>query len=217
MRAPGWFKQMAIKLAISQRLDEYDFYITLDTDIFCIRPISAEILIPGGRAITQWEGKNAHPEWWEGSRKILQKAGSNFGPGLGVTPNILSVAIAKDVLERIRITSGRKPIDEICQHTSFVEAFWTEYSIYTEATSANALRRYHWLPGYLPSGSANCLHSRLVIWSEEELNDERNLVEEAIHSDIGYFGVFQSSIGIDPSLIFEALRPRLQILAEGTR
>ena len=34
----GWYKQQLIKLAIAERI-ETDFYLTLDSDVICIKPV----------------------------------------------------------------------------------------------------------------------------------------------------------------------------------
>ena len=68
--ASGWYRQMLLKLAFSKAA-ESDLYLTLDADVVCVRPISDEILVRGGRAVTQWESKHDHPGWWRDSSRLL--------------------------------------------------------------------------------------------------------------------------------------------------
>jgi hypothetical protein len=50
----GWFAQQLLKLAIYERIAS-EYYVTLDSDIICIKPFSYNSLIRGGRALLNVE------------------------------------------------------------------------------------------------------------------------------------------------------------------
>jgi hypothetical protein len=51
---PGWIVQQMIKLAIAASFTS-THYVTLDSDILCVKPFSRSSLVPGGRALTNVE------------------------------------------------------------------------------------------------------------------------------------------------------------------
>lgn len=54
LKVSGWYVQQLIKLAIS-RFVRADFYVTLDSDIICLRPFSYSSLVVHGLALTNVE------------------------------------------------------------------------------------------------------------------------------------------------------------------
>lgn len=111
----GYAVQMAVKLLVS-RLVPTRFYLTLDADCLAVRPLHAADLVgQDGRASFNIDLPSAHPSWWESSLKLLGITTSgNPGDGvpigiaeghaplLGVTPNVLSVEVAKRTIKAVR-------------------------------------------------------------------------------------------------------------------
>lgn len=46
----GWFKQQLIKMAIAEKI-ETDFYLTLDADVICVKPVIFSDLVKDGLAV----------------------------------------------------------------------------------------------------------------------------------------------------------------------
>ena len=67
---PGWFKQQVIKIAIADKI-ETDFYITLDSDIICTKPVYYQDLIRDGRAVCYIHRTHDHHDWYGWGEKVL--------------------------------------------------------------------------------------------------------------------------------------------------
>ncbi len=60
----GWRKQQLLKIAIAN-LVENEFYLTLDADVICLKPLDESKLIINGKALLQYEQRAQHPKWWK--------------------------------------------------------------------------------------------------------------------------------------------------------
>jgi len=151
----GWRKQQLVKLASSRVLGS-EFCLTFDADVFSTRPTSLDDLLPGGRALMQYESRALHPRWWASSARLLSLSKSVGDPerGMSITPAILSRAILDSLAKKL--TSARCSWAEVlCRlhrplHPSnwtparFMRAKWTEYSLYyLHAAAIGALEEYH--------------------------------------------------------------------------
>lgn len=154
----GWRKQQMVKLAAPRMLD-CDFFVTFDADIICLKPITKDQLLPGGKALLQYELRSRHPKWWNSSARILNTSG-NFGDtkkGMSVTPAILSSQLcnlAGEEIEKNWKGTGTW-VDRLCQlHNPnllsnwtpyrFRRSRWTEYSLYYLSSQKNGLLdNYH--------------------------------------------------------------------------
>lgn len=99
---PGGRKQQLIKLAAAG-IVRTEWFITLDADVVAARPLDADFLLPGGRAIWQREDAGMQLEWWQNSARVLRSS-TQVAPGqavFGVTPAILHTASARGLPLRI--------------------------------------------------------------------------------------------------------------------
>lgn len=66
----GWYRQQLIKLAIAERIETSN-YLTLDSDVICVRPASPEAVAPGGKGLCHVIEEDLHPDWYRGSTRVL--------------------------------------------------------------------------------------------------------------------------------------------------
>lgn len=84
----GWYRQQLVKLAAFEWV-ETDVYLTLDSDVLCTRPVSAEDLAPDGRGLCHVIGRDLHPDWYSGSEAVLGMRARRRGVLHAVTPAVL--------------------------------------------------------------------------------------------------------------------------------
>jgi hypothetical protein len=151
----GWRKQQLVKLASSRELSS-EFCLTFDADVFSTRPTSPSDLLPGGRALMQYESRSLHPRWWSSSARLLSLRSSVGDPerGMSITPAILSRSILDSLTGKLS-TSRFSWAEVLCRlhrptHPSnwtparFLRSKWTEYSLYyLHAAAIGALDEYH--------------------------------------------------------------------------
>jgi hypothetical protein len=65
-----WQRQQIIKLN-APAFTTAPFVLTLDPDVIAVKPITRELLLPGGRAILEPEARGVHPRWWRDSADLL--------------------------------------------------------------------------------------------------------------------------------------------------
>ena len=170
----GWRKQQIVKLAAARRI-ERDFFLTLDADVICLKPITYEDLIVHGRALLQREPRAQHPKWWKSSARILDMD-PNIGDaefGMHVTPALLSTRLCLNLAEELSASGNGTWVDVLGRlhqprHPSnwtperFRRRRWTEYSLYYLcALKRGELERYHVLAGSDEAPqllSAGCKH-----------------------------------------------------------
>jgi hypothetical protein len=184
------------------------FYITLDPDIFCCKPVGAESLVRDGKALTGWEPKSTHTDWWEGSARTLSLPEVQSELVLGVTPNVLSKQISNSLVEHCKSLS-EKPWWEylISWHYDHGVESWTEYSLYnTFGSFAGLMEKLHWGPDVCKN------HPRLISWNSMwDKNYAKNWSPEKSFGATGdaYFTVCQSTQLIETREIFEAIKQHL--------
>lgn len=86
---PGWFKQQIIKIAIADRI-ETDFYLTLDADVICTKPIYFQDLVKDGRAVCHIHQTHDHHDWYGWAENVLKMTARNRDLLHNVTPAVLS-------------------------------------------------------------------------------------------------------------------------------
>lgn len=69
-RTSGWFKQQLIKIAIAEKI-ETEFYLTLDSDVICVKPTSFSDLVKNGLAPCYRAKNIAKPSWYEWTERVL--------------------------------------------------------------------------------------------------------------------------------------------------
>jgi hypothetical protein len=177
-----WHRQQIIKLHMASVVDT-PFVLMLDPDVIALRPITAAALLPRGLALTEPEPQSVHRQWWHDSAALLDVDPDVRGPGMSVTPAILSAAVCATLQRRLE-EIHRRPWPETLL-TAGTE--WTEYTLY-HLTSCHLVgfNRYHTWP---EPGSPH-LHSSSMIWCQDDL--ERIGLDSLMSSeDSGLFSVIQ--------------------------
>ncbi len=134
-----WQRQQIIKLN-APAMTGAAFVLTLDPDVLALKPITRDLILPGGRALLEPEPRSVHPRWWRDSADLLDVEPELERPGINVTPAVLSAAILRELQERLEAVSGRPWMDMLL--TSYCE--WTEYTLYLLAAEwASLVDREH--------------------------------------------------------------------------
>jgi hypothetical protein len=187
---PGWMRQQVLKLAVFS-LVRSDFYLCLDSDILCVRPIDSDLLLPGGKAMTDYaSARQAHAPWWLASAALLGVDAELDRPGMRVTPAILSRAIVAGLHRSLSPAHG-VPWGPLIRAGNGPNPAWTEYCLYNLfADNAGLMDRDH-----LSYKEFRALGRQLIngksVWSEEDLHawDPAQLFDER---EKGLFAVVQS-------------------------
>jgi hypothetical protein len=183
-----WQRQQVIKLN-APAVTDAEFVLTLDPDVLALRPMTRDLLAPGGRALLEPEARAVHSRWWRDSADLLDVEPRLKRCGMSVTPALLSTAVLTELQQRLEAISGRPWMDVLL--TSYCD--WTEYSLYLlAAEKASLVERYHvWAddpaaPAHLQADPA------LSIWGGS--TPSRAAVERLFSTDDpGLFAVIQSS------------------------
>jgi hypothetical protein len=157
----GWRKQQLLKIAIAN-LVENDFYLTLDADVICLKPLEENKLIVDGKALLQYEPRSQHPKWWKSSARILNMS-PDVGPknlGMTVTPALLSRTLSQKLMRELSANKVAEDwADVLCSlHDPaniknwwigrYLKLKWTEYSLYYLcAMKLGLLEQFHCIAG----------------------------------------------------------------------
>ena len=134
-----WQRQQVIKLNAPAMTDAR-FVLTLDPDVLARKPVTRELLLPGGRALLEPEPRSVHPRWWRDSADLLDVEPALERPGMNVTPAVLSTAVLGELQRRLEEVGGRPWMDILL--TSYCD--WTEYTLYLLAAErAGLVEREH--------------------------------------------------------------------------
>jgi hypothetical protein len=186
-----WQRQQVIKLNAPAMTDA-DFVLTLDPDVLALKPITRDLLIPGGRALLEPEPRSVHPRWWRDSADLLDVEPELHWRGINVTPAILSTAVLRELQARLEAVGGRPWMDVLL--TSYCD--WTEYTLYLLAAERASLVERHHVWADEPEAPAH-LHAdpSLSIWGGEHAAHE-DVGRLLRADDPGLFAVVQSSSGL---------------------
>ncbi|MBM26926.1 MAG: hypothetical protein CME58_00950 [Halieaceae bacterium] len=137
----GWRKQQLVKLAASRVLTS-DYCLTFDADVFSTCPTSRADLLPGDKALLQYESRSLHPRWWASSACLLGVDQSVGDPrrGMAITPAILAREVLTSLTKALT-TERYSWAERLCRlhlpwspsnwtPARFRRARWTEYSLY---------------------------------------------------------------------------------------
>ena len=209
--ATGWFVQQLVKLAIAETV-ETDFYITLDSDVICMKRVGYDDLVENGRAVTNIRQEDVHPDWYTSAERILGVPRS--GLTHGVTPAILSrnavlrlqEFLAKKVGRGARalgavLPRGSRLRDLVCSWRSHLlrNTPWTEYSLYhTFLESSGIFDRYH-----VGRGREAIYDNDRSVWFERDFLDAK--IDEFMRGEASFL-VVQSNTEIAPERIWEKVR-----------
>lgn len=211
----GWRKQQMIKLAAPRMLD-CDYFVTLDADAICLKPISQNNLLPNGKALLQYELRSRHPKWWRSSARILNMSVNIGDPekGMTVTPAILSSKLCLLATEEIeKHWKGKGTwVDRLCRlHNPkllsnwtlyrFRRAKWTEYSLYYLcALKHGVLNKYHVTAGTKETPQLLLFHGTPTF---EEWDEAKSFSNDDLH----LFCVVGSKSRLDPDTVWKRVKP----------
>jgi len=186
-----WQRQQIIKLN-APAFTSAPFVLMLDPDVLARRPITRELLVPGGRAILEPEARAVHGGWWRASADLLDVDPGLERPGMNVTPAVLSTAVLNELHERLEAVGDGPWIDVLL--TSYCD--WTEYSLYLLAAERVGLVERHHIWADDPTAPAHLqVDPALSIWDAAGASRE-NLERLFTADDPGLFAVVQSSSGL---------------------
>lgn len=227
VRQSGWFKQQLIKLAIYKHV-ESDLYLTLDADVVCARPVSADQLLEEGRGRCALQYSNDFVYWYKRVWAVLSLKNKNYRGVHNVTPALLhrkAVMELKDkidqmiwagkystgwrgIKQRWHLWLNRKSVIYAPWRIFLVGARpWTEYALYYTFLEANGkFDYYHYY-------SDTCLYDiERSLWAANngELPDQWNPAPAFEGVGPPWFLVAQSNTGISAEVIRERLEPLLK-------
>jgi hypothetical protein len=187
----GWRRQQVLKLAAFARVRS-DFYLCLDADVLCVKPIKVSLLLPGGKALTQYGSRRRHADWWRNSAAFLKVEPNLDRPGMRVTPAVLSRRIVERFYRALSPAGTDRSWHTLMQTDKGSAGGWTEYTLYhLFAENAGLMDRYHVsyaefraLDRELISGKSVWSTQDSAAWDPAMLFDPR---------DQGMFAVLQSS------------------------
>jgi hypothetical protein len=201
-----WQRQQVIKLNAPAMTDA-EFVLTLDPDVLVLKPVTRELLLPGGRALLEPEQRSVHQRWWRDSADLLDVEPELERPGVTVTPAVLSTAILRELQQQLE-AGGRRPWMDVLL-TSYCD--WTEYTLYLLAAERSALvERFHlWADD--PDAPAH-LHAdpALSIWGGMG-GSGADVGRMFSADDPGLFAVVQSSSGLTAAEVVDAVAAHLPV------
>jgi hypothetical protein len=203
----GWYVQQLIKMAIATTI-ETDFYLTLDADVICLKPVRYSDLVHNGRAVTNTTNEDWHPDWYRCAERVLGLRRS--GITHGVTPAVLSkkaMIHLHDYLQAksnilFKIVSRTVIRDSRSEHLlrswrSYLlrNIPWTEYSLYNTYLEATELfDEFHFRGGpYAIYDTYNSVWDKhnACDWDPGRLNKD------------SFFAVVESFSGLTPEYVMK--------------
>lgn len=216
LRKPkGWYRQQLVKLAIATKI-ETEFYLTLDSDIICTKPVHFSDLIRDGKAITNTSENDFFPKWHQWAERVL---GLPRSKGLyGVTPALLHKESMIKFHEHLaqRINPTVKSLSQFLPEHSIWRSYltswkgyllrsfpWTEYTLYYTFMEATGLfEQYH-----LPAGEQALYDSYNSVWYKKHFSYWK---PEKIFGGPAFFCIIQAKRGISPSQVWEQVAAYLE-------
>lgn len=175
--------------------------------MLCINPLDATLLLPHGKALTQYGTRTRHQDWWRNSAALLKLEPHLDRPGMRVTPAVLSRHVV-EALHRSLPREGNAPSWHRLMQVQDVSAgCWTEYTLYQlSAEHAGLMNDFH--VSYEESRTLNRpLISGRSIWSTQDVAGfDPSLLFDA--NDRALFAVLQSSAHPPVAEIWASIRAR---------
>jgi hypothetical protein len=188
-----------------------DVCLTLEPRLFCIRPISAERLLPQGRARTEWESKSKHGDWWRAATRVLGRGESREFAGLGVCPALFAKTLARRTLDAVAAANRQDPVRTLIEAAADAES-WTDGTLYCLANEGRPLLEWHWEDGTHPNQHPNRLHSDVNVWEREDLDGWNPVVWRSLATH-GYFVIVDRRAGVRPDEVLPTLYKMLELRA----
>ncbi len=196
----GWHKQQIIKMAAPEWLGA-PFWLTLDADVICVRPVCVSDLLPDGRALLDHVRVSDVPifeRWADGTRVLLGMVAPPLSVSMSITPLIYARPAMQAAFAMIEFAHGR-PWKDVLLDRAIVGQIedlgfhsWAEQHIYyLAAVRAGLLGQCHAISGIDVSA---CL-IQSGIWTENDWKtlDVRQLADTARP---GFFFVCSSYTGM---------------------
>jgi hypothetical protein len=148
-RVPGWYTQQLIKLAAAEHF-ESSHYLTLDSDIFCVRAFSTSALFADKRALMNvetyedysgvYQARFARREWayktkrYRASAALLgyQRDTDKYPFFYGETPVVLHRPSVRQLLSHLEKQHHRSWLQTLSEVGT-----WTEFSLYFQFLEFN--------------------------------------------------------------------------------
>jgi hypothetical protein len=213
----GWRKQQLLKIAIAN-LVENEFYLTLDADVICLKPLDESKLIIDGKALLQYEQRAQHPKWWKSSARILNMS-PDVGPkelGMTVTPALMSRTLSQKLMMELSPNkAGENWVDALCSlHDPanpknwwigrFLKLKWTEYSLYYLcAMKLGLLEQYHIIAGTAQTPALLLIH-------DSHPYESWNIAGSFDLANPGLFCVVGSKTRLPPKEVWLKVAPFIQ-------
>ncbi|MGY5798278.1 DUF6492 family protein [Rheinheimera faecalis] len=213
----GWRKQQLLKIAIAH-LVENEFYLTLDADVICLKPLDESKLIIDGKALLQYEQRAQHPKWWKSSARILNM-NPDVGPkdlGMTVTPALMSRTLSQKLMQELSPNkAGENWVDALCSlHDPanpknwwigrFLKLKWTEYSLYYLcAMKLGLLEQYHIIAGTAQTPALLLIH-------DSHPYESWNIAGSFDVANPGLFCVVGSKTRLPPKEVWLKVAPFIQ-------
>ena len=213
----GWRKQQLLKIAIAN-LVENEFYLTLDADVICLKPLDESKLIIDGKALLQYEQRAQHPKWWKSSARILNMS-PDVGPkelGMTVTPALMSRTLSQKLMQELSPNKvGENWVDALCSlHDPanpknwwigrFLKLKWTEYSLYYLcAMKLGLLEQYHIIAGTAQTPALLLIH-------DSHPYESWNIAGSFDLANPGLFCVVGSKTRLPPKEVWLKVAPFIQ-------
>ncbi|MBJ92415.1 MAG: hypothetical protein CL577_07415 [Alteromonadaceae bacterium] len=213
----GWRKQQLVKIAIADKVAN-EFYLTLDADVVCLKPLTEQQLIVDGKALLQYEQRAQHPKWWRSSARLLGIS-ADIGPkgvGMTVTPALMSRTISQQLMQQLTPKAANQNwVDGLCSlHNPsdprnwwigrYLKLKWTEYSLYYLcALKLDMLHKFHVIAGTetVP---------QLLLIHDSHPYEHWQVADSFAPENPGLFCVVGSKTRLPPKQVFERLAPFIQ-------
>lgn len=205
----GWFVQQLVKMAIAPSV-ETDFYVTLDADVVCVRPIRFDGLVREGRAVTNTTSEDWHADWYTWSERVLGLKRS--GLTHGVTPALfskkamlrlhdyLTARVGRPMRALGRLAPSHSPLESAClswRGYLLRQMPWTEYSLYnTYLEATGQFDQFH-----IAGGVHAVYDTDRSVWFADRVCDWN---PADAHQD-SYFMIIQSRVGVTPHYVLKRL------------
>jgi hypothetical protein len=130
----GWIVQQLVKLAICEQVTER-LVVLADSDLVFVRPVTADLLAPGGRVRLYrkeggvHEGMPRHMRWHAVARKALgMPAAAPPLPDYVSSLNVWDRDVVRSALQRVEDVSGRGWVEVLGGELHISE--WTLYGVF---------------------------------------------------------------------------------------
>jgi hypothetical protein len=206
----GWFVQQLLKMAIADHITT-DFYLTLDADVICTRPVKSADLIKQGRALGLRYVGDSHRKWYDWASRVLNVRASRWMHS--VTPTLVYTQAMLALQDYLAYRDGPGSVPRVGFFSRTNEDTagnwrqyllrslpWTEYALYFTFLESMGMYEEFYFPGALNGNS---------VWKRDDF-----VCWQPARSFVGrcppFFTVMQSNLGLDVTDVWKRVRGYLQ-------